>query len=282
MPLKGLVTVEPGLDYLGEDSELETSRPRDPAQRFWQGLRTAAAVTIAGAFVLFVGIVSFSNVMAGGRSIGGPPSRQLILALRPTLIDEFEALGPDWIDGTVRSSAGVLSEFGNGRPELIPGGGLRPGWLRLWKPTLTLRDYELNMTVRIEDGSAGWVFRASDAQTLYGEKLRIAKQRPGLNACMEHFIRVNGDESERVCMPVPMVINPDQDHRIRVLVNGDQFVTSIDGQVIDAWSDHRLQSGGVGVFAEPAEAATFRSIAVSERDSLVGRWLGYFSLVRFW
>jgi hypothetical protein len=66
-----------------------------------------------------------------------------------------------------------------------------------------------------------------------------------------------------------------------VSVRGDRFLTSVNGQLISSWLDGRLGTGGVGFFSEAGEQAAIKWVSVSERDSMLGRFLSYFSIITF-
>ena len=55
---------------------------------------------------------------------------------------------------------------------------------------------------------------------------------------------------------------------------GDSFSVSVNGQLVSAWTDHRLKSGGVGFFADKGEIANLRSIHVIDNQDFLG-WLCY-------
>jgi hypothetical protein len=49
----------------------------------------------------------------------------------------------------------------------------------------------------------------------------------------------------------------------------------VNGRMVDSWSDKRLKTGGVGLFADPGEVATVRYASVSDRNTLTGRLFSY-------
>ena len=51
--------------------------------------------------------------------------------------------------------------------------------------------------------------------------------------------------------------------------------------LVSSWMDSRLTTGGVGFFAESGEQAAIKWVSVSERDSMLGRFLSYFSIITF-
>ncbi|HUQ95098.1 MAG TPA: hypothetical protein VM120_25700 [Bryobacteraceae bacterium] len=156
-------------------------------------------------------------------------------------------------------------------------GALRTDHLRLWKPTLRLSDYQMEFQTSIERKAVGWAFRASDLGNYYGTKITVGS-KDGRRAEVERFVVVMGREFDRVRLPIPVSIRADTLYRVRMRVRGDQFSTSVDGQIIDAWRDRRLNKGGVGFFAERGEQATVRWVSLSEPDGFFSRLLamGFF------
>ena len=68
---------------------------------------------------------------------------------------------------------------------------------------------------------------------------------------------------------------------IRVSVRGGRFLTWVNGQLVSSWTDARLTTGGIGFFAESGESSAIRWVSVTERDSMLGRFLSYFSILTF-
>jgi len=158
---------------------------------------------------------------------------------------------------------------GTATPDLTPG-SLRTENLRLWRPSLRLADYQMEFQAAIERKALGWAFRATDLHNYYGTKITVSGKE-GSRAEIERFVMVAGHETERVRLPIPVPIRADTLYRVRMRVKGDQFVTSVDGQVIDSWRDRRLRKGGVGFFAEKGEQASVRWVSLSEADSFLSR-----------
>jgi len=149
-------------------------------------------------------------------------------------------------------------------------GALRTDTLRLWKPTLRLADYQMEFQAAIEKKSVGWAFRATDLNNYYATKIN-AGAKDGSRAEIERFIMLSGREMERVRLPIPVPVRAEQLYRVRMRIKGDQFVTSVDGQVVDTWRDRRLRRGGIGFFAERGEQASVRWVSLSEPDGFFSR-----------
>lgn len=143
------------------------------------------------------------------------------------------------------------------------GGSLRPGRLRLWKPSMSLSDYRFEFQGEIESRSLGWAFRASNHQNYYAAKLNVGSSTGGE---IVRYVVLNGKEGARAELPLPIAIRTDTPYKIRVGVKGDLFTTAINGQLVDTWRDGRLRSGGVGFFAEKGELAKVRWVSVRNGD----------------
>jgi len=156
-----------------------------------------------------------------------------------------------------------------------------PGKLRLWKPSTHLSNYEMEFLGQIERKGMGWAFRAPDLHNYYGAELLIARAGPLPNADLVRFVVLNGHETERLELPLPLTLDRHTDYRVHVSIRGDRFLTSVNGELVSSWMDGRLSTGGVGFFAESGQQAAIKWVSVSERDSMLGRFLSYFSIITF-
>jgi len=196
-------------------------------------------------------------------------------------------------DGLGSATSLTLHEsFGKGLANWVGGSDSGPGWsrsgdyvlpgkLRLWRQSAHLSNYEMEFLGQIERKGMGWAFRAPDVHNYYGAKLSIARPGPLPNANLVRFVVLNGHETERLELPLPLTLDRDTDYRVHVSVRGDRFLTSVNGQLISSWMDARLSTGGVGFFSEPGEQGAIKWVSVSERDSMLGRFLSYFSIIAF-
>lgn len=153
-----------------------------------------------------------------------------------------------------------------------PSGFVQPGRLALYQPTLFLNDYRLEFMGQIEKKSLGFVFRASDSNNYYATKISISRPGPLPSASIIRYAVVNGVAGEKVQLPMPILVRNDTMYRVLVTVEGEHFTTTVNGQMVDAWSDNRLKSGGVGIFSDKGEVARLRWIHVVDKDDFVG-WL---------
>ena len=161
----------------------------------------------------------------------------------------------------------------------IQAGEVRPTSLRLWKPSTSLSNYELEFMGQIDRKSMDWAFRAADLHNYYATKLVITRPGPLPNAGLVRFIVLDGRERERVELPLPLTLEPGVDYRVRVSVRDNRFLTSVNGQLISSWMDNRISRGGVGFFSENGESSALKWVSVSERDSFLARLASHFSLI---
>ncbi len=153
-----------------------------------------------------------------------------------------------------------------------------PGSLRLWSRSIPLRNYQMDFAGQIERKSLSWAFRASNPQNYYAAKIEITKPGPQPNADLIHYVMLSGREWDRVQLPLPLTLDRDTEYRVRVAVQDDHFITSINGQVVSSWSDKRLSRGGVGFFSDGDDAQRVAWVSLSERDSIMGQMLAHFGL----
>jgi hypothetical protein len=154
-------------------------------------------------------------------------------------------------------------------------GFVRPGPLAVFKPTLDLVDYRFEFLGEIDQRAMGWVFRAEDLNNYYAMKLVVVKPGPLPLIDVVRYAVINGKEGPRVRKPLPMTVRADMLYRVLVDVRGADFTVMAQGQVVDFWTDHRLQHGGVGFFANRGERARLRWVEVSHQYDALGRVCAY-------
>ncbi|HTP86326.1 MAG TPA: hypothetical protein VMJ34_05235 [Bryobacteraceae bacterium] len=258
--------------------ELETRRAQPGQVITVLGLFTAGFLVLA-LFALPGGGPAPARRTAPDYTPHGTPRADFALGLRNrlssstpslTLRDNFSTDLSNWVGGSESTSTWARS-----------GDYVLPGKLRLWKPSTHLSNYELEFLGQIERRGMSWAFRAPDIRNYYGAKLLIGHPGPMPNASLVRFVVLNGREAERLELPVPLTLDRNTDYRVHVSVRGDRFLTSVNGQLVSSWMDERLGTGGVGFFAEAGEKSAIRWVSVSERDSMLGRFLSYFSIITF-
>jgi len=150
-------------------------------------------------------------------------------------------------------------------------GFLRTGPLALYRPSLSLTDYRMEFLGQIARKSIGWVYRAQDSKNYYATKITLVRGGPLPTAVIDRYAVVNGRESRRVQVPLPLSVREDTLYRVRMDVRGDGFTLTVQGQVVDHWSDDRIKDGGVGFFSAKGEQARLRWVEISHQSDFLGK-----------
>jgi len=150
-------------------------------------------------------------------------------------------------------------------------GYIRPGRLALYKASLEMKDYKLEFLTQIERKSVGWVFRAVDEQNYYAMKLAVTEPGPRPIVALVRYQVVDGKRESRGETPLQVMMHNNRPYRVQVDVKGNHFLTSIEGQLVDSWSDDRLKTGGVGFFTESSEKARLYWMKVTKNSDLLGK-----------
>jgi hypothetical protein len=150
-------------------------------------------------------------------------------------------------------------------------GFVRTGPLALYRPSMTLTDYDMNLLGQIEKKSIGWVYRARDMDNYYAMKITLTRGGPLPEAVVERYAVIQGKQSSYERRPLPLQVRTDTVYPISMNVKGDDFTLRVQGQVVDYWSDSRLKSGGVGLFSAKGEQARIRWIEVSHQYDTLGK-----------
>ncbi len=152
-----------------------------------------------------------------------------------------------------------------------PGGFLRPRQMAFYTPSLELEDYRFEFLGQIERKALSWVFRAADPKNYYVNRLEIAQAGPLPEVVLVRYAVVGGKAGARTVTRLPMQVQMDTLYRVRVDVAGPNFVTTIQGQVVDTFTDDRIMRGGVGFYANPGEDVRLRWVEVSHQYDFLGR-----------
>ncbi|MCS7042147.1 MAG: hypothetical protein NZR01_05095 [Bryobacteraceae bacterium] len=188
-----------------------------------------------------------------------------------------------WLDSylpgrsAIRARVDFLSSLGewtgNARGWVVKDGTARIGELRLWKPTLSARDYEFEFEAEIEKKGVSWVYRAADTGSYYATRIELVRPGAASGAMIVRYGKQGENVFARKALPLPVALDRKRPYRIAMLVAGTRFTTLIDGKVVDEWSDPRLVKGGVGFFAADGEQSILRWASFRERKSLWDRFV---------
>jgi hypothetical protein len=238
---------------------------------------------------VMIGVLAFSAATGstGSRSLG-PKAISLTGELSKgnpilaTANEYFKAIIPpdspvkihdDFTEGVKGWIGGKASEWDS------DSGRMRPSSLKIWKPSVKLADYRMEFEGQIDKSAMSWAFRAPDLRNYYATKIVVKKSGALSSADIIRYAVLNGTERDRHRLPLPISIRPDTLYHVEMSVKGNQFVTRVNGQIVDTWNDARLKRGGVGFFNEKGESSSIHWVDVrEEREGIFGRLfaMGFF------
>jgi len=177
--------------------------------------------------------VAIGCVADGVSSLPGAPPES-----RSMIEERFDSGWRNWTGG-----------YGNWT---VDAAGARTGSLALFTPSLDWRDYELEFFARIENHSLTWVYRAAGLNDYY---LAALTALPGKGYAFTRRTVWRGKPGAAYTAPLSVLPNAKNAYLIRMQIVGTQFSLSIDGQLIETWTDSRLSAGGVGFIGAPEDRA---------------------------
>lgn len=245
------------------------------SQSSYTSTATFGLLLVTGVFIATFGISDADRptVKPKNMSFGSIDSIRKSIRSYATvkLQDDFKSGLSSWVASGSSSSRGDWS---------FKDGFVRPARLRIWKDSIQMTDYQLDFVGEIEQKGISWAYRAKDAGNYYANKIVITKPGPLPSADLVRYAVINGVERARASTPLNLSLRRDTLYRVQMSVKGSDFSTSVNGQMIDSWSDSRLRAGGVGFFSEAGESASLRFVQVTDKDTIVGRLLSYLGLLR--
>lgn len=150
-------------------------------------------------------------------------------------------------------------------------GFVEPGPLAIFKPTAEMSDYRFEYLGEIDRRAMGFAFRAKNLDNYYAVKFVIVQPGPLPVVHILRYAVINGKAGPRVEKPLPVTSRADMFYRVAVDVRGGDFTILVQGQVVDFWSDDRLQQGGVGFFCDRGERARLRWVEVTHQYDTLGK-----------
>ena len=181
------------------------------------------------------------------------------------LTETFTTGWKNW-EGAVRGASGWSFDAGL----------IRPGDLRLWKESVDLSNYKFQFEGKIDRRGMSWAFRAPNLDNYYATKINLSAH--GNTSEIVRYVVLNGRAGPKQSFPLPVSLKPSEFFKVDVKVKGQQFVTSIDGRVVDVWNNNQLRAGGVGFFNDKGELSALRWAALSEADTFVEKMKSFLYL----
>ena len=152
-------------------------------------------------------------------------------------------------------------------------GGVIPGALAILKPSVGLADYTVEFLGQIEKKALGFTIRSADTKNYQAVKLAIKTPGPLPVISIVHYAVVAGAESARQERRLPVTVFNDTIYRVRLAVRNDTFTLAVNDQVVDAWADNRIATGGVGFFAGAGERSRVYDVRVYHQADALGKAL---------
>jgi hypothetical protein len=207
----------------------------DTKESAWSKLSTGLKIGIAAAVIAALGGIGYVVTRGNGKTAEEAP---VSAPAAPTVAAGVPISG-GWIDDWANAARSRRH-------------------ISLLSGSAKLSDYRMEFQAQIESKAIGWIFRGLNPRNFYVAKLETIT--PGLEptVALVHFAVVDGQDENRVVVPLPMKVRVDTNYKIRFDAIGNRFTAWVQGQKIAEWTDSRFGSGGVGFFAERDEKAAMQ------------------------
>jgi hypothetical protein len=193
------------------------------------------------------------GTLVSGMQFGAPAARKPDSAPAP-LEEHFNAGLHNWLGGTDDWK--------------LDAAGVRTGSLALFSPSLEMANYQLEFLARIENRSVTWLFRMANLDDYFQATLAVA---PKGGYEFRRGAVLGGIAEPATVRPVTVVPSAPAARTaftVRTRAAGSEFSVSLDGQVIDTWTDSRLATGGIGFMGAPDDRARLYWVKVSPAGQL--------------
>ncbi len=176
--------------------------------------------------------------------------------------DDFRSGLDEWQGSTSLAASWTYDEAGF----------VRPSALAVYRPTMSLKDYQVEFLGQIEQKSIGLAYRVVDWNHYYAVKLVMTKTGQMPTVELVRYTVQGGRETGRVTRRVTVSAHDTSLYRVHLDVSGSHFTLNTQGQIVDDWSDDRYTSGGIGFFCGKGERARLRWVEVSHQYDTWGRF----------
>jgi hypothetical protein len=150
-------------------------------------------------------------------------------------------------------------------------GFVRTGGLAVLASGKDLTDYRMEFLGQIERRSMGWVVRAADLRNYYALKLTIVSDGPQPEVALIRYPVINGAAGAASQQLLTMDARTDTVYRVQTEVRDDYYAVTVQGKVVDSWTDSRLKRGSIGLFSGKGELARVRWVGVWHQYDTLGR-----------
>jgi hypothetical protein len=269
----------------GFDEVFTMPEARRPGNAILRHAGMAIAASLLAGAVLWLGASAarMGKQMAVARAAAGEASPRnatqpvgTMAWMRGAISDRATLEAADNFRGGMESWGSLPQTYAAGWARHADG-YVHPGKLALFNPSLRFKDYRLEFSGLIESKSVGWVVRAQDPKNYYAMKFTVLESGARTVIAVAHYPVVDGKAGHKVETPLNVMVHRNTPFQVAVNVKGNHFVTSVDGEEVDSWSDDRLASGGIGFFSEAGERARIYWMKVSKNDDWLGRVCALFA-----
>lgn len=115
--------------------------------------------------------------------------------------------------------------------------------LTLHQASMELTNYRVEFVGTVDHRAMGWAVRVQNPGNYYAAKLR----RNATGTARLSLIRwrvTNGEAGPETVLPLEMRLPSNEQYTVKLDVRGDRIVTTLQGKVIDRWTDGTLTKGG--------------------------------------
>ena len=182
-----------------------------------------------------------------------------------------------------RAAVELREDFRSGLDDWMNRGGARPSWtsdaagfmhpgaLALYRPSLSLADYQMQFVGTIDKKALSWVVRAADFNNYYAVRLGVLKPGAVPTIGVTRYAVINGKTQNQVTTPLLMSARSDTVYRVSLDVQGDHYALSVQDQPVDSWSEPKLVQGGIGFFSDQDAASRITAVQVKGQYDMLGR-----------
>lgn len=146
-----------------------------------------------------------------------------------------------------------------------------PGQLALYRPSVGMRDYVFAFLGQIDRRSMNWVVRARDERNYVAMRIVMTRSGPLPAASLVRYAVVDGKQDRQTTLPLPVAFRDGTMQQVEVTVSGDRITTRLMGQVVDSFSEPRLETGGVGFYSPKGDKWLLRWVSITHQYDYVGR-----------
>jgi hypothetical protein len=121
------------------------------------------------------------------------------------------------------------------------------------------------------------VVRAKDEKNYHAMKFNVLETGLRPIIAVTHYNVIDGKAGRIVSNPLNVMVHNNKPFQVAVTVKGQHFVTEVDGEQVDSYSEDLLPVGGVGFFSDAGERARLYWARVTKNDDWIGHFCAFLS-----